>query len=644
MLNEPFSVGALVAKIMILFKNIVANILILDMKLKLIIAALTLLPFLAGAQLNHRKNKFTKEDSLRGSLNENRDWWDVIRYDLEVEPDFESKSLAAKTSIYFKKIKPVKLMQLDLQQPLIVDAIFATYEVIVVKDSADRRISYREKRSTPLPFSQNKNVVLVKFDSTLFDRQTTWLFNENMMSVVVHYHGVPKEAKNAPWDGGWIWKKDSLGRPWMSVAVQGLGASAWYPCKDHQSDEPDDGASLTVIVPDSLTAVANGKLTRFNDKKLSYSFNDTATYFPKPGKSLFRWEVKSKINNYNIVPSIGKYVNYSDTLLGKTDLLLTSSSLYGKIDTIPQDQSTLELSYWVLDYNLERAKQQFGQVKSMLRCFEYWFGPYPFYVDDYKLVESPHLGMEHQSAIAYGNKYRNGYWGKDLSGSGWGSKWDFIIVHESAHEWFGNNITSKDIADMWIHEGFTSYSETLYTEYLFGKQAGDEYNYGIRKLIDNDKPIIGPYGVNEEGSGDMYYKASNMINIIRKVINNDTLFRNIFRGMNQEAFWHQTVTTQQVESYIIKRSGIDFQKLFDQYLRTTQIPRLEFYFGKGNRTVYYRWANCIGGFDLPLVINNKRYPITTKWKSSPITKDELRSWGKNDIEKLYYITVKFGKP
>ena len=294
-------------------------------------------------------------------------------------------------------------------------------------------------------------------------------------------------------------KKMQQDRPWMSVACQGLGASVWYPCKDHQSDEPDNGASLSIIVPDTLVAVGNGRLKN----KISNN-NGTTTY---------TWEVKDPINNYNIIPYIGKYVNWSDTLQG--------------------EKGTLDLSYWVLDYNLEKAKKQFEQVKPMLRCFEYWFGPYPFYEDGYKLVESPHLGMEHQSAVAYGNGYQNGYRGMDLSGSGWGIKWDFIIVHESAHEWFANNITTKDIADMWVHESFANYSETLYTEWLFGKEAGNEYNYGIRRRIENDRPIIGPYGVNKEGSGDMYYKGGNMLQTIRHAINDDEKFRNILRGLNQ---------------------------------------------------------------------------------------------------------------
>lgn len=563
------------------------------MKLKLFIAAIMLLPFLTKAQLGDDKNKFTKADTLRGSLNENRDWWDVLRYDIEwVIPDTLNKTLHGQVKIVFKILKRPSvakfegILQIDLQDSLTINWVKGG---ILLKE-------------------KDPNVHYISIDLSKYSAYFSEIKKYSLIdSITISYQGKPRAAKNAPWDGGWIWKTDSLGRPWLSVAVQGLGASAWFPCKDHQSDEPDNGASLTVSVPENMVAVANGRLVSRTHVQGSRNH-----FF-------YKWEVKNPINSYNIVPSIGKYVNWIDTLNGQE----------GKLD----------LSYWVLDYNLERAKQQFQQVKPMLRCFEHWFGPYPFYEDGYKLVESPHLGMEHQSAVAYGNKYRNGYLGRDRSGTGWGSKWDFIIIHESGHEWFANNITTKDIADMWVHEGFTNYSETLYTEWLFGKQAGDEYNHGLRRNIQNDKPIIGIYGVNEEGSGDMYDKAGNMIHIIRKVINDDEKFRKILRGMN-EVFWHQTVTTQQIENYIIQQSGIDFQKTFDQYLRTIQIPQLEFYFSKDNKKITYRWTNSIKDFNLPLVINNKKYKITTKWNTSAITKDDLSRWNKIDIEKLYYITAK----
>jgi len=338
---------------------------------------------------------------------------------------------------------------------------------------------------------------------------------------------------------------------------------------------------MHITIPDTLVCVGNG---RMRDKKING--DGTVTY---------DWAVVNPINNYNIIPYIGKYVHFDEVYKG--------------------EKGNLDMDYWVLDYNLDKAKKQFTDAQRMMKAFEYWFGPYPFYDDGFKLVEAPHLGMEHQSATAYGNGYQNGYLGRDLSGSGWGLKWDFIIVHESGHEWFANNITTKDIADMWVHEGFTNYSETLFTEYYYGKEAATAYITGIRKNIANDIPIIGPYNVNKEGSGDMYYKAANMIHNIRQVINDDTLFRKILRGLNS-TYYHQTVTSKQVEDYISKQSNTDFSKVFDQYLRTVRIPVLEYKIA--NYTLSYRYSNCIDGFNMPLKINFKKQQWikpTTAWQT-----------------------------
>jgi aminopeptidase N len=336
------------------------------------------------------------------------------------------------------------------------------------------------------------------------------------------------------------------------------------------------------------------------------------------GTASFTWAVVNPINNYNIIPYIGKYVGWHEDY--------------------PGEKGKLDCDYWVLDYNLDKARSQFKEVDSMLKCFEYWFGPYPFYEDGYKLVEAPHLGMEHQSAVAYGNKFLNGYKGTDLSGSGWGLKWDFIIVHESGHEWFGNNITCRDLADEWIHEGFTNYSETLFTEYYFGKDAGNEYNRGIRKNIQNKTPIIGSYAVNNEPSGtDLYYKASNMIQTIRQVINNDSLFRQILRGLNK-TFYHQTVTSRQIEEYISRQAKKDFSKVFDQYLRTIQIPVLEY--KQQGYTLSYRWANCVKGFNLPVKINFKG----SRWIQPGANWQKLSVYPEGDstfsVDPDYYIAAR----
>ena len=485
-------------------------------------------------------------DVLRGSLNENRDWFDILRYDIDVSPNIENKSISGFVVWRAKATKATKQIQIDLQQPLIIDSIRINNATV-----DKNNILINEWKT--IAFTRKNNIALAKPDRT---------FNINSEFLVwIFYHGVPKEATRPPWDGGWIWKKDANGNPWISVACQGLGASVWYPCKDHQSDEPDKGASVRMFVPEGTRLISNGR--------------PLSTDMP----NYYGWQVTNPINNYNIIPYIGDYVGWKETYKG----------LKGNLD----------ISYWVLRSDSAKAVEQFKQVPKMLEAFEYWFGPYPFYEDGYQLVQSPHLGMEHQSAIAYGNKYMNGYLGRDLSGSGWGLKWDYIIVHESGHEWFANNVSTKDIADMWVHEGFTSYSETLFTEYFHGKQAGDEYNFGLRKNISNNIPVIGQYGLNQEGSGDMYPKGANLLHSIRHAINNDSLFRSILIGLNTQ-FYHQTVTTEQVENYISLRAGFGFQKVFDQYLRTTQIPILSYSYNEKEKILTYQYKNCVTGFNLPL--------------------------------------------
>lgn len=530
---------------------------------KILLIIVTVASFGCHAQPTH-------QDSLRGTITPERAWWDALQYELTVEPDYTARSIKGKNIISFRALDNGTTMQLDMQEPMSIDDI-----------------NYQGRK---LSFKRNKNVYLINFGKAIS--------KNSVAKIEISFSGKPRVAVNPPWDGGWIWTRDKHGNPWMSVACQGLGASVWYPCKDHQSDEPDS-ALLNIIVPDSLTAVGNGRLVLKNNAGNH--------------KTMYSWKVSSPINNYNIIPSIGKYTNWTDAYDGEK----------GKLD----------LSYWVLKEDEEKAKAQFTQVKPMLKCFEHWFGPYPFYEDGYKLVQSPHLGMEHQSAVAYGNKFANGYLGKDLSGTGWGKKWDFIIIHESGHEWFGNNITSKDIADMWIHESFANYSETLFTECEFGREAGSEYCRGSRRGIANDRPIIGPYGVNTEGSVDMYSKGGNMLHTIRQVINDDEKFRGILRGLNQE-FYDQTVTTAQVENYISAKSGIDLSKIFDQYLRNTTIPEFEFRYS--NDTVTYRWSNCIEGFNMPLKIRADKeiwLQPTTEWKEIPL------KGGVFEVDPDFYIST-----
>jgi aminopeptidase N len=297
--------------------------------------------------------------------------------------------------------------------------------------------------------------------------------------------------------------------------------------------------------------------------------------------SYYSWKVKNPINLYDVSFYIGDYMNWKDTLMGEK----------GKLD----------LSFYVLRYNEERAKKHFAVTKQMLHCFEYWMGPYPFYEDGYKLVEAPFLGMEHQSAVAYGNEYKMGYLGRDRSSSGVGTLFDFIIVHESGHEWFGNNITAQDIADNWLHEGFTTYTEALFAECAFGKEKAFEYTRGEWKNIRNDAPVIGAHGVHDDGSGDKYDKGSAVVHMIRTMMNDDEKFRQLLRGLNKD-FYHKIVTSAMVEAYIMDFTGLELNAFFEEYLYTTQIPQLEWYIK--DKELFYKFNNVVTGFTLPLPISS----------------------------------------
>ena len=518
---------------------------------------------------------FTHADTLRGSNGPGRAWWDATKYDLHVNFDIADSSISGYNIISYKNTgkNPQGFFQIDLQVPMIIDSVIwnAGNPATVSSAMPGQKLSFERDGNAWFVYLNNEKEDVIDLKMHSANKQQEMNRNSNstsgtdLNSITVYYHGKPKIAKNAPWDGGIVWKKDKAGNPWVAVACQGLGASVWYPCKDYQGDEPDS-AAMHFTAPSDLISVSNGRLRN--------------TTINNDGTSTYTWAVVSPINSYNISPYIGKYVHFGEIYKG--------------------EKGDLTMDYWVLDSNLAKAKVQFKDADRMMKAFEYWFGPYPFYADGYKLVDAPYLGMEHQSAVAYGNGYTNGYRGRDLSGSGQGLKFDFIIIHESGHEWFGNNITSKDVADMWVHESFTNYSEALFVEYYYGKKAGSEYVIGMRKNIVNDKPVQGIFGVQSEGSGtDMYYKGSNMIHTIRQVINNDNTFRNILRGMNTD-FYHQTVTGKQIEDYISKKSGIDFSKVFDQYLRTIKVPVLEYksVAGKWN----YRWTNVVPGFNMPVRI------------------------------------------
>ena len=523
--------------------------------------------------LMEEKNNFSRQDTLRGSITPERIWWDLTYYHLKVQVDPDKRYISGENTIKYSVLSANQTMQIDLQAPL-----------NITKVTQD-----------------GKNLKILHDGNAHFITLTKQQIIGNTESIIVHYEGNPKEAIRAPWDGGFSWKKDSNGNHFIATSCQGLGASVWWPCKDHMYDEVES-MRISVTVPSNLMDVSNGRLESIENH------GETTTY---------NWFVDNPINNYGVNVNIGDYTHFSEIFDG--------------------EKGPLSMDYYVLKDNLEKAKKQFTDAPKMMKAFEHWFGAYPFYEDGFKLVEVPYLGMEHQSSVTYGNQYKQGYLGRDLSGTGWGLKFDFIIIHESGHEWFANNITDIDIADMWIHESFTNYSESLFLDYYYGKKASSEYVIGLRKTIANTSPIIGKYNLNKEGSSDMYNKGGNMLHTLRQLIDNDEKWRLILRKMNAD-FYHQTVTTKQIEDFLSKETGFNLNPFFNQYLRTIKIPTLEHTIE--NKTLKYRWTNTVANFEMPLktTINGKEkwiYP-TSNWK-----KLELTSAGTSFlIDENFYVLLK----
>ncbi|MFN3848958.1 MAG: M1 family metallopeptidase [Spirosomataceae bacterium] len=527
--------------------------------------------FLITSSIYAQKFEFTRDDTLRGTITPERAWWDLTYYHLKVKVNPDERSIEGSTTIQYKVDRPYPILQVDLQPPLEIKQI--------TQDG--QTLTYRK---------DGHNVYFVNLTKPQVAGKTE--------SIIVEYSGKPRVAKRAPWDGGFSWAKDAEGNHFIATSCQGLGASAWWPCKDHMYDEVDS-MLISVTIPKDLMDVSNGRL-----RKITENTDNTRT---------FDWFVSNPINNYGVNLNIGKYAHFSEKFNG--------------------EKGVLDMEFYALESNLDKAKEQFKQAPMMMKAFEHWFGPYPFYEDSYKLVETPYLGMEHQSSVTYGNGYKNGYLGRDLSSTGWGLKWDFIIIHESGHEWYANNITYKDVADMWVHESFTNYSENLYTEYYYGKEAGAAYVIGTRKNIRNDKPIIGVYNVNHSGSGDMYYKGGNMLHTIRQIVNNDEKWRNILREMNK-TFYHKTVEGKQIEDFIHQKGGVTY-KVFDQYLRDTRIPTLEYKIE--GKKLSYHWTNTVEGFDMPLKISTdggKKYFFinpTNEWKTLKIKGDSVK------VDENFYV-------
>lgn len=552
------------------------------LKINLVRFAFVFLLFLFSqnsfGQLLTAKHTFTKYDTLKGGLLAERTCYDVKKYILDLNVDIDKKTIEGKTVIKMVAVKDFTKIQIDL---------FSRYKIT--------KLNYKNK---PIKYTRDSNHIFVLFPTTIAKNTS--------LEIEIEYSGSPLVALKAPWDGGFVWSKDSAGNSWVGVACEGLGASSWWPCKDHWSDEPDSGIIMRYTVPLGYTAVGNGKLTH-KDIRKEYT--------------TFEWTVTSPINLYDVTLNIAKYHHFD-------------SKYFSRVS-----DGVLDLDFYVLPEHKEEAKVQFYEVVDMLSCFESKFGVYPFYKDGYKLVETPYLGMEHQSCIAYGNKYKKGYLG-DLKMTG-GYEFDYIIIHESGHEWFGNNITAADNADMWIHEGFTTYSESVYIECLYGKDSAVKYVNAKKGRVKNKFPIQGPYGVAEEGDGDMYNKGSLMINTLRHHIDNETIWSTILKDFNTE-FRHKTIDYNDVVRFFESKTNMDLKKFFSQYVQQAQIPILKIKkvaANEDNNTYELKFEKTVPNFKLNVYINNTG--IQTKHLISDIeSKIEVKGDISIDETKGYFKVEK----
>ena len=519
---------------------------------------------------------FSKYDYLHGKLNANRTWFDVTMYDITLKVNPEQKQIQGCNRIFYKVLKPSKLMQLDLHGLIKIDSIV-----------------YHHKK---ISYTRDSSVVLIKLPNQK---------KLSLQQISIYFSGNPLIARKAPWDGGFVFTQDSMHRPWVGLACQGLGASAWLPCKDHNSDEADS-VNMELQVPTGLTGVSNGKLVA--QKELNNGF------------TAYTWQVRYPINNYNITVNIGHYKHFSDSYQAQ----------HHAID------KPLALNYYVLDYNYPKAVKHFEQVKGMMACFEKSFGPYPFWNDGYKLVETPYWGMEHQSCVSYGNDYSNNRW-----------NFDFIIIHESAHEWFGNSLTSPDPAELWLHETFTTHAEAVYVECMQGKESAHKYLKMQKRNIENAQPMIGTKDVffHHFADNDIYYKGSWMLYTLRHVVNNDTLWFNTLYDYAQ-TFKYFSVTTPQTINFFSARTRMALQPIFEQYLTQPNLPVFEYSVkenSNGGLELRYRWTNTVKGFSMPIqvTLSKNEFSIITpdnRWRVA-----DLNYFNRTDFKILtdnYLIEVK----
>jgi aminopeptidase N len=441
-----------------------------------------------------------------------------------------------------------------------------------------------------LKYERDGGTFFVDFPKTLHAGHT--------YSIEVHYSGSPVETGRF---GCFTFKQDTAGHPWINTACEETGASVWWPNKDQWRDEPQQGMQISVAVPNGLMDVSNGKFMGKKDLGDGYTRWD--------------WKVHYPINNYDVALNIGNYVHFGD-----------------KFGDLPLD-------YYVLPEDLDGAKRQFAQVPGMMKAYYHYFGEYPFKKDGYKLIEVPYAGMEHQSAVAYGNHFHNGYLDRDWTGVGISPRFDFIIIHESGHEWFGNAITAADKSDMWIHEGWTTYLECLYVEYNYGHEDEVKYVNALKKKVKNDRPIITARGTNAEPPQDQYFKGALFINTLRSIVNDHTRWFALIHGFYQH-FKYQNIMTEDVEQYFNQQTGMNLTPIFDQYLRHTAIPTLELKFDEPAGSVQYRWQADEKDFAMPVRVGLKEHwetiHPTTNWQTmkTGLTKDKF-----DVATDLYYINV-----
>lgn len=536
---------------------------------------------LFAQSLVEQKKEYTRADTLRGSLRPERTCFDVTFYHLDVKIDTGNHSISGSNYIAFKAMADFKTLQLDLYDSMKISSI----------TSHGARLNYRREF----------NAIFVDMPNLVKKGDTS--------SLTVYYDGKPTEAVRPPWDGGFTWTYDRDGNAWIAVSCEGMGASLWWPNKDYLGDEPDS-MIIDCTIPTGLKCVSNGSEQGVNRNG--------------DGTNTFRWFVHYPINNYNVTLNIGNYVHWSD-----------------QYDA--QDGDILSLDYYVLPYNLQKSKEQFTQVKPMMACYEKFLGKYPFWNDGYALVETPYLGMEHQGAIAYGNKYKTGYAGMDFSRIG--LDFDYIIIHETGHEWWGNSVSCSDIADMWIHEGFCTYTEAIYVECQYGYDTAMRYVNAKKGTVDNKSPVVGLYGVNEEGDGDMYNKGMLFLNTLRHVVNDDNRWWSMIKCMSDTTFKMKNIGYQDVVNYFNRKTGRNLTAVFEQYLKKTDIPVFEYTLthlqGK-NYELSYHWVVSVPNFNMPAFIttDGKAYTqieATNQWQSTTLSLNKADDFSVND--RRMYINV-----